>query len=237
MRMRCYGKYAPLQIPLLTLFFSTIHVHAADAHHLRRHVAHVRHVEHRGVAACAADNDQRYFCAAPQATRLMSTRQVADVAYARISEGTIIGSRPADCPHAYCGCGLRKHLGLADARLNLAANWARLFPREASPRAGLAAVRSHHVMYIESSAGDGLWTVRDYNSGGGLSRIRTADVRGYTFVNPHAGLGARAAAASDRPVRHTRVRRQPAHNAAASGPAERPVRLAAASTHVGFTGH
>jgi hypothetical protein len=41
-------------------------------------------------------------------------------------------------------------------------------------------------MYIESSAGDGQWLVRDYNSGGGLSRLHVRDVRGYTFVNPRS---------------------------------------------------
>jgi hypothetical protein len=78
------------------------------------------------------------------------------------------------------------YLGLADARLNLASNWARLFPHESVPRAGLAAVRNGHVMYIEAAAGDGQWLVRDYNSGGGLSRVHVRDVRGYAFVNPHA---------------------------------------------------
>jgi hypothetical protein len=109
----------------------------------------------------------------------------------RIDQGTVIGGRPAGCPHAYCGCGLRKYLGLADKRLNLASNWARLFPREAAPRAGLAAVRAHHVMYIERSEGNGLWLIRDYNSGGGLSRLHVGDLRGYIFVNPHALLANR----------------------------------------------
>ncbi|HKT20008.1 MAG TPA: hypothetical protein VJR47_18290 [Stellaceae bacterium] len=105
--------------------------------------------------------------------------------YAMVDQGTLIGSRPSGCPHAYCGCGLRKYLGLSDARLNLASNWARYFPHEAGPRAGLAAVRNHHVMYIEAAAGNGEWVVRDYNSGGGMSRVHVRDVRGYTFVNPH----------------------------------------------------
>lgn len=101
---------------------------------------------------------------------------------------TIIGGRPAGCPQAYCGCGLRKYLGLNDKRLNLAWNWARLFPRAAGPAPGMAAVRGHHVMYIESATGDGRWTVRDYNSGGGLSRIHVRDVRGYVFVNPRGQI-------------------------------------------------
>jgi hypothetical protein len=84
--------------------------------------------------------------------------------------------------------GLRKYLGLADVRLNLASNWARLLPREAGPRPGLAAVRSGHVMYIEAAAGNGQWLIRDYNSGGGLSRMHVRDVRGYIFVNPHGAV-------------------------------------------------
>ena len=100
------------------------------------------------------------------------------------TEGTVIGARPDGCPHAYCGCGLRKYLGLADVRLNLASNWARLFPREPTPRPGLAAVRSGHVMYIEAAASNGEWLIRDYNSGGGMSRLHVRDLRGYVFVNP-----------------------------------------------------
>jgi hypothetical protein len=129
--------------------------------------------------------------AASQATRAaVPAVPVVDAAgnraYAMAEAAQIIGSRPGDCPHAYCGCGLRKYLGLEDKRLNLASNWARLFPRESAPRAGLAAVRSGHVMYIEGSAGGGQWLVRDYNSGGGLSRVHVRDVRGYVFVNPHS---------------------------------------------------
>lgn len=112
-------------------------------------------------------------------------RQYADASGNSVQ---IIGGRPAGCPRRYCGCGLAKYLGLSDKRLNLAWNWAKLFPRESHPRAGLAAVRHHHVMYIEASAGDGQWLVRDYNSGGGLSRIHVRDVRGFVFVNPHGRM-------------------------------------------------
>jgi hypothetical protein len=117
-----------------------------------------------------------------------------------VDEGTIIGGRPGDCPHAYCGCGLRKYLGLSDKRLNLASNWRKLFPRAAGPAAGVAAVRSGHVMYIESSAGDGQWLVRDYNSGGGLSRLHVRDVRGYVFVNPHSPLQTQLASRTKPPA-------------------------------------
>ena len=99
---------------------------------------------------------------------------------------SIIGGRPAGCPHEYCGCGLRIYLGLSDKRLNLAWNWARFFPRT-SAHAGAAAVRRGHVMLLESQVSGSVWIVRDYNSGSGLSRVHERDVRGYIFVDPRAG--------------------------------------------------
>ena len=140
-------------------------------------------------AGCNFTNDGRVVCGAAAA---VGTQGISpDRGSVQIvNEGTIIGSRPQDCPHSYCGCGLRKYLGLSDKRLNLASNWAKLFPRAPGPAAGVAAVRSGHVMYIESSAGDGQWLVRDYNSGGGLSRLHVRDVRGYIFVNPHSAPNA-----------------------------------------------
>ena len=152
-----------------------------------------RRVVSHSAENCTMTNDGRRVCInAPQnAVAAMPAGPVVDAVgnrgYAMADTAQIIGTRPSDCPHSYCGCGLRKYLGLEDKRLNLASNWARLFPREAGPRAGLAAVRSGHVMYIEGSAGNGQWLVRDYNSGGGLSRVHVRDVRGYVFVNPRGG--------------------------------------------------
>lgn len=147
-----------------------------------------RHARHDSAAAthCIMDNNGRQTCQGAE----YRTTEVARVS-AGSSDATIIGGRPDGCPHAYCGCGLRKYLGLDDARLNLAWNWAVLFQRESVPRAYLAAVKPHHVMYIEAAAGDGLWLVRDYNSGGGLSRLHVRDVRGYVFVNPNARVAVR----------------------------------------------
>jgi hypothetical protein len=141
-------------------------------------------------AGCNFTNEGRVICgeAAGVGARTAATRTRRSVA--TVDQGTIIGSRPSDCPRAYCGCGLRKYLGLSDKRLNLASNWVKLFPRAGGPAAGVAAVRSGHVMYIESSAGDGQWLVRDYNSGGGMSRLHVRDVRGYVFVNPHGSPNA-----------------------------------------------
>ena len=153
---------------------------AANARHLR-HRVHEHAVQQP--IGCIWNNEGHTVCAgagdiAPnyRASRIASTYQGDST--------TIIGGRPSGCPHAYCGCGLRKYLGLDDVRLNLASNWTRLFPHESSPRPGLAAVRPGHVMYIEAAAGNDGWLIRDYNSGGGLSRLHVRDVRGYVFVNP-----------------------------------------------------
>jgi len=158
-----------------------------------------RRVASQGAENCTMTNEGRRVCMGAASQNTMAAvpqvpvvDAVGNRAYAIAEAAQIIGARPSDCPHRYCGCGLRKYLGLADVRLNLASNWARLFPREAGPRAGLAAVRSGHVMYIEASAGNGQWRVRDYNSGGGLSRVHVRDVRGYVFVNPHGAVAGRS---------------------------------------------
>jgi len=153
---------------------------------LPAHATHRHH--HRFTAAyrsggCLLTNDGRTNCA-PNAQASAPVMDANGTAVAAADGGSIIGSRPDGCPHSYCGCGLRKYLGLADKRLNLASNWARLLPRAAGPAPGLAAVRSGHVMYIEAAAGNGQWLIRDYNSGGGLSRLHVRDVRGYVFVSP-----------------------------------------------------
>ncbi|MGC2824925.1 MAG: hypothetical protein WA322_11925 [Pseudolabrys sp.] len=130
----------------------------------------------------------RHTCGVALASRTAVVDAAGNRAVLAADQGTIIGSRPSGCPHSYCGCGWRMYLGLSDLRLNLAS---RLFPHESAPRAGLAAVRSGHVMYIEAAAGNGQWLIRDYNSGGGLSRVHVRDVGGYAFVNPHAQLATR----------------------------------------------
>jgi hypothetical protein len=163
-------------------------------HHFSGHHKHFYLSRYRS-DECELTNSGRRVCNANYQPRVLGANAnyqapVLDAAgnraFAMIDAETIIGSRPSGCPHSYCGCGLRKYLGLNDTRLNLAANWARLLPRESGPRAGLAAVRNHHVMYIEAAAGNGQWLIRDYNSGGGLSRMHVRDVRGYIFVNPRA---------------------------------------------------
>jgi hypothetical protein len=167
------------------------------ARYQRTHSA--RRVAGHRAENCTMTNEGRRVCAGAASQNAMAAVPAVPVvdaagnrAYAMADAAQIIGGRPSDCPHSYCGCGLRKYLGLEDKRLNLASNWARLFPRESGPRAGVAAVRSGHVMYIEGAAGNGQWLVRDYNSGGGLSRVHVRDVRGYVFVDPHGAVASRS---------------------------------------------
>lgn len=112
-------------------------------------------------------------------------------ALAREAGGTIIiGGRPAGCPRRYCGCALRLYLGIDDKRLDLAANWARLFPR-AHPGPGKAVVWGGHVALIEEMIDAGTARLRDYNSGGGLSRIHTRSIAGAIVVDPSVKLAER----------------------------------------------
>lgn len=130
---------------------------------------------------CRSDNSGRMIC--NEATTLHARRHLPRYADANGGEARVIGGRPAGCPWKYCGCGLAKFLGLADKRLNLAWNWAKLFPRtQAQP--GAAAVRRGHVMLLVEHLGGTVWKVRDYNGGRHLSWIHARDVRGYVFVMP-----------------------------------------------------
>jgi hypothetical protein len=169
---------------LTLLVFVTFVSSSANAYHRHHNSRLHQQLSYRGSDTCVFANSGRRVCNV-NSPNLDAT---GNGAIAVADADAIIGARPDGCPHAYCGCGLRKYLGLSDVRLNLASNWARLLPRESGPRTGLAAVRNHHVMYIESAASNGQWVIRDYNSGGGLSRVHVRDLRGYVFVNPHSQL-------------------------------------------------
>ena len=98
--------------------------------------------------------------------------------------GAIVGHRPTDCPHSFCGCEASRYLfGHVRADLNLASNWARKFPRT-SPAPGMAAVRNHHVFVLMNHVGGSNWLVHDGNSGHGLTREHVRSISGYTVVNP-----------------------------------------------------
>ena len=108
------------------------------------------------------------------------------------ANGSVIGRRPAGCPHAFCGCEASLYLfGQIRPELNLAANWLRKFPRTA-PAPGMVAVRSHHVMVLVSPVDGNDWLVHDGNSGGGLTREHVRSLKGYVVVNPRGGMVATA---------------------------------------------
>jgi hypothetical protein len=118
--------------------------------------------------------------------RVAGNAKHAAVHYVNNADGSeaIVGRRPADCPHSFCGCEASRYLfGHVRADLNLASNWARKFPRT-SPAAGMAAVRNHHVFVLMSHVGGSNWLVHDGNSGHGLTREHVRSISGYTIVNP-----------------------------------------------------
>ena len=99
------------------------------------------------------------------------------------ANGNIIGGRPAGCPRMYCGCGLARHLGLTDRSLWLASSWLR-FPRTAPAPGRVAVWPGRHVALIEQVGPDGTAYLRDWNSGGGLTRLHWRSIRGTVVVDP-----------------------------------------------------
>jgi hypothetical protein len=98
----------------------------------------------------------------------------------------VVGSRPYGCPNRFCGCEASLYkFGRIIPELNLASNWRR-FPRTA-PASGMAAVRSGHVMILESQVSGNIWNVHDGNSGGHVTREHARSIAGYTVVDPSAG--------------------------------------------------
>ncbi len=98
----------------------------------------------------------------------------------------VVGGRPSGCPNRFCGCEASLYkFGRIIPELNLASNWRR-FPR-AAPSQGMAAVRSGHVMILESQVSGSIWNVHDGNSGGHVTREHARSIAGYTIVDPSAG--------------------------------------------------
>jgi hypothetical protein len=101
-------------------------------------------------------------------------------------DGKVIGSRPAGCPHRFCGCEASLYLfGSIRPELNLAWNWVRYFRRTA-PAPRMAAARRGHVMVLISHVSGDEWLVHDGNSGGGKTREHVRSIRGYVIVDPSA---------------------------------------------------
>lgn len=103
------------------------------------------------------------------------------------SPATIV-SHPAGCLwRAFCGCGVSIHVfGHSVRELWLARAWFK-FPRS-SPAPGMVAVRSHHVMALESHVSGNIWIVYDPNSGGHATRVHARSISGFVIVNPRSHM-------------------------------------------------
>lgn len=153
------------------------HLHRTYVHHTYVHRAHIHYARfhhaylHRGY-------DQQNFRQAYASL---------DIASAGTGE-RVIGHRPYGCPNAFCGCEASLYrFGRIIPELNLASNWRR-FPR-AAPAPGMAAVRSGHVMILQSQVSGNVWNVHDGNSGGHMTREHARSLAGYTIVDPSAASG------------------------------------------------
>jgi hypothetical protein len=86
--------------------------------------------------------------------------------------------RPAACAGIpWCGCWLRLHLGISDARLNLARAWAGIGSPAGGPGEGVVAVWRHHVGIITANLGGGLIRLLSGNDGNAV-RERVRSTRG-----------------------------------------------------------
>lgn len=86
--------------------------------------------------------------------------------------------QPAACAGIqWCGCWLRLHFGIGDARLNLARAWASIGEAVAGPAAGVVAVWPHHVGLITENLGGGMIRLLSGNDGNAV-RERVRSTRG-----------------------------------------------------------
>lgn len=86
--------------------------------------------------------------------------------------------RPAACAGiAWCGCWLRLHLRIGDARLNVARAWAGVGSPAAGPSPGVVAVWRHHVGLITENLGNGMIRLLSGNDGHAV-RNRVRSTRG-----------------------------------------------------------
>lgn len=75
-------------------------------------------------------------------------------------------------PRAWCGWYMALRKGLSDARLNLAANWAKLYGHASGPQPGAVVVWRHHVGELVSHVKGNNWVVLSGNDG---HRVRTRE--------------------------------------------------------------
>jgi hypothetical protein len=152
----------------------------ADAKPRHHRASHIASADFRTPTGCVFDNDGRQTCRG-QNQRIQGYTKVT----AAYDGGTVIGGRPAGCPHAFCGCEASRYVfGEMRPDLYLAANWIRKFPRT-SPAPGMAAARDGHVFVLISHVEGRKWLVHDGNSGKHLTREHVRSINGYIVVDPH----------------------------------------------------
>jgi len=117
-------------------------------------------------------------------------------------------SRPAGCPHAWCGCWLAMQYGFSGAKaraLWLARNWAAMFPRTALAPGAVAVFargRGGHVGKVVDVA-PGKILLQSGNDGRAV-RTRWRSTRGLiAAVSPHGSYASAAPARSMRVSRRT----------------------------------
>lgn len=99
--------------------------------------------------------------------------------------GTVVGGRPAGCPHRFCGCGASIEVwGRIIPFFNLSSNWGTLPP--SAPGFNKVAWRRGHVFVLKEHVSGSTWMVKDYNSGGGKTRYHARSIAGYRIVDPSA---------------------------------------------------
>ena len=184
---------------IILAIFAVLFLTPAEArqhrhHHVHHGIQHTHGTQHHAMHKVRHTN--RYV--RHHVSRVRHAQRIRHYAFhrhyqprTRYAEATIV-AHPEGCPRsAFCGCGAAVRVfGQPIRSLWLAANWFK-FPRSV-PAPGTVAVRQHHVMVLEADLGGGIWRVYDANSGGHATRIHARPIAGYTIVNPHREVFARA---------------------------------------------
>ncbi|MGB7580096.1 MAG: hypothetical protein WBM16_19555, partial [Pseudolabrys sp.] len=106
-RVALMGMLATLLVPFVSS--SADAYHSRRAHHHNQYGPSYQYFSYRGSDSCVVTNRGRRVCNVN--SRLPILDAAGNGAIAMADADAIIGARPDGCPHAYCGCGLRKYLG------------------------------------------------------------------------------------------------------------------------------
>ena len=173
----------------------------AEARRYRHH--HVTTATHAAVTAFCGDRVCGVSVSTPHHTRYSRMRIDTDQQYVaprystdrlvarRSHDSRIVSGVSAPCRPWYgvtCGCELSlKIFGrvVNSPNLKQARVWGQVF-RHTSPFVGAVVGRSSHVAMI-TGGGPGAWELFDPNSGGRMNRVRTSNLREFSWVvDPHS---------------------------------------------------